>query len=1200
MNIKLNLITDQQEELSLLAVQFNNELENPNTPPFPKAATLQALKEKLTAALFEQEGFTEIWDKAQTNAQLLCLSHEKTAIRNLPWQIVTEDCPLLAIAKSSKNDMLPHQPSIGYPLKVLVMVASPEGVTRLAYEEEELQLLRAFSPLMSQGLAQVHFTDDGSLENLAEKLNENKYHILHFTGHGSYHEGQGTLALEDPISGKQKNASAVEFNEILAKAHRKEHRPELVVLSACQTGQGVEAGNLSGVADTLMLGGIPSVIAMSASILDDCAAKFAAKLYAELSNGLPLPDAFQEARLAVRKFETTEYNLAKAGLAPGQWLIPQLLLNQNVAKLVDEDSPKITLDFKQDVKIIRGETALVNLRVRPDNYVFVGRRKEKRKTMLQLKDGNSILLRGQGGVGKTALAEHLAIRLLAADPKTKVFTFSEKTPAGQSLLDQMQNYLTKEKKQFSIVSELALVPKQTDKFFKLLEKVSEQCDPVFLFDNIESFQKFDIEKQIWIWHEEKHEDILQLMQILDEQSPFPLIITGRYPIAEFPDLEVCNMNTVPFGDFFRKCHQLGISELAQKLQTGTMPTSALKRTEGDKPPTFEEVIRLLHKTFGGNYRALEFFDELYTQKGEEIFKTLHKLADFESKLAEKEIKEGVLTRMSENLIFKELLTYLNAQDKDTLFVLAQFNIPVLPMAIGMQRNSEDRTGSLNKAVNLTLVERQKGVDGRERFYVMPLVRDLLKESGIEFGFEEKVAGDYHKYAVDSKVSEDILGEISEAFERYFSAKAVEEINEVGWRLCEFYYDIQQFRLSLAFGLRTEEIAKEKTYGSIWNILGIIFNLFGQLDFALEFYKKSLADNIKRGDRLGEGTSLNNLATTAHAQGDYDSALHYLQQSLKIMQEIGDRDGEGATLNNISQIHDAQGDYDTALQYLQQSLKITQEIGHRQGEGTTLNNISQIHSSKGDYDTALQYLQQSLKIQQEIGDRKGEGNTLNNISLVHSSKGDFNTALQYLQQSLKIHQEIGDRKGEGATLNNISQIHDAQGDYDTALQYLQQSLKITQEIGHRHGESTTLNNISLIHSAKGDYDTALQYLQQSLKIQQEIGHRDGEATTLNNISQIHDAKGDYNTALQYLQQSLKIQQEIGDTNGMASTVTNMGVMFFEQEKFEEAIPFLFQAYQIFTKIGSPKKQTPESYLGAIIEKIGEPRFQEIIKNLNQNS
>ena len=786
------------------------------------------------------------------------------------------------------------------------MVASPEGVTRLAYEEEELQLLRAFSPLMSQGLAQVHFTDDGSLENLEEKLKENKYHILHFTGHGSYHKGKGTLALEDPISGKLKSATSEEFNQVLAKVGRKGHRPELVVLSACQTAQGVEAGDLSGVADTLIQGGIPSVIAMSASILDVCASLFAAKLYAELSDGFPLSDAFQEARLTIKIFEPTIFDFSKGGFSPGQWLIPQLLLNEEVEGLVNKNLPKEVLDFKNEVQYIKGEKGLVDLRVRPDNYVFVGRRKEKRIALQQLKNGNSILLRGQGGVGKTALAEHLAIRLLAGNQRIKVFTFSEKAPAGQSLLDQMQHYLTKEKNNFKVVSELALIQKQTDKFFHLLGKVSEVCDPVFLFDNMESFQRFDTQKQVWVWHQEKHEDVFQLISILDQSTSFPLIITGRYPIAEFPDLEICNMNTVPFGDFFRKCHQLGFSELAQKMRTSAMPNSPLKNAADGKPPTFEDVVKLLHKTFGGNYRALEFFDELYVQKGEEIYQTLGKLSDFETKLEQKAIKEGVLTRMSENLIFEELLTYLNEKDKDTLFVLAQYNIPVLPMAIGMQRNSADRTDSLNKAVNLTLVERQKGVDGRERFYVMPLVRDLLKEAKIVFKFEEKVAGDYHNLVVKEKISEDNLTELSEAFERYFLAKAVEEINDVGGNLCEFYFNIQQFRLSLSFGLRTEEIAKEKTDGRVWNNLGLIWKTFGQYDKALKYSEKSLEYNKEQGYRQEEGTILNNIGLIHDAKGDYGNALDYLEKSLKIAQRISDRQGERTTLNNIGLIHHKRG------------------------------------------------------------------------------------------------------------------------------------------------------------------------------------------------------------------------------------------------------------------------------------------------------
>ena len=66
----------------------------------------------------------------------------------------------------------------------------------------------------------------------------------------------------------------------------------------------------------------------------------------------------------------------------------------------------------------------------------------------------------------------------------------------------------------------------------------------------------------------------------------------------------------------------------------------------------------------------------------------------------------------------------------------------------------------------------------------------------------------------------------------------------------------------------------------------------------------------------------------HVAGPHAGAMFTLGESASgalVFVNFGDRMGEGTTLNNISQIYDAKGDYDTALAYLQQSLKIQQEI-----------------------------------------------------------------------------------------------------------------------------------------------------------------------------------------------------------------------------------------------------------------------------------
>ena len=129
--------------------------------------------------------------------------------------------------------------------------------------------------------------------------------------------------------------------------------------------------------------------------------------------------------------------------------------------------------------------------------------------------------------------------------------------------------------------------------------------------------------------------------------------------------------------------------------------------------------------------------------------------------------------------------------------------------------------------------------------------------------------------------------------------------------------------------------------------------------------------------------------------------------------------------------------------------------------------------------------------------------------------------------------------------------------------------------------------------------ALTYLQQSLSICQQIGNKEGEGATLNNIGQIYRARGDYKTALTYLQQSLTIQQQIGDKSGEATSLHNIGATYLEQyQNIENALPLLWRAYLICKQIGSSDADNTAMYLNAILEQIGEERYNQLIQSLPQ--
>lgn len=185
--LPLRLSEEEEKQLLRQYNAFVHQLEN-GKPLEPKL--LIELRTAMRAALEAQPGFPEWLADAQLNHHLLHLTHSGNELLNLPWRLAVEDAPFLYLTKGlpAEGALPAYEPASALPLKVLVMIASPEDAgagSRLSYEAEEDQIIRAFQPLYEHGQVQIDFTGDGSLSGLKRKLKENHYHILHFSGHSA-------------------------------------------------------------------------------------------------------------------------------------------------------------------------------------------------------------------------------------------------------------------------------------------------------------------------------------------------------------------------------------------------------------------------------------------------------------------------------------------------------------------------------------------------------------------------------------------------------------------------------------------------------------------------------------------------------------------------------------------------------------------------------------------------------------------------------------------------------------------------------------------------------------------------------------------------------------------------------------------------------------------------------------------------------
>ncbi|WP_421795404.1 tetratricopeptide repeat protein [Haliscomenobacter sp.] len=1148
--------------------------------PIPKNFH-HTLKQQLSIILRTQNSWTDLLEDFNSR-HLLHLQHPDNRILNLPWELAIEDHPHVLLSKSTIALGATYSADNPLPLKILVMVASPENSIvrrRLSFEEEELEILRACGPLFETGQVHIDFTDDGSLANLRQKLQENYYHILHFSGHGIYHNGQGYLEMEDEYSLQSELISAKEFAETLIA--RPEHLPGLVLLSSCQTAQGGQDSNFSGVANELLRVKVPAIVAMGWSISDSYANYFSGYFYSALANRNGLPSAFQHAIFKIRLKQNQELaQLEIPGLA-AQWLIPQLYCCGPMNNIVNLEKREKKLSIT---------SANFKMHTHLKGYYFVGRRRDKRKLFPILFDKQPIWLHGQGGLGKSSLAEHLVQRLLAKDSQVYPFVLDEGKADILSLQKMLYDYFKNDRKRLTIEADAhRYSDKAPDQVLWLLEELSKSCKPVIVFDNIESLQIDDGNPEF----AKQHQELQELIQSLVNKRLYYLIFTGRYtaPIALAEQVVLHPLQTVSFGDFWKKTQQLRLVTLRQSILQKPQITST---NAPPQPASYEDLIGWLYQTFGGNYRALEFFDEYFAQALDKTNELMSDLYQFPNLYAH-EVK-ATLQRMSFNLVFNRLLALLSPSEQKTLGYLRCFRRAVLPLALGMQDDKLNCISALQRLQDLTLLEEHL-LDNEEAmrvYYVPPLIKNLLNETMVEMpDFSELQAGAYFEY-VGQEINQRDYIDLEEAFDHYLTANDIKGINRCGVILCNGYYNANLFAKALHFALTAYKRLGENTDWKITNRAGLTLELFGDYESALQMYQHNLELTRKIEDRQGESTTLNNLSIIHKVKGEFDRALLYLEQCLVINQETESYSAECSTLNNIGEIHRLKSDYDTALYYFEQSLTLGRKIEDDQSKGIALNNIGLIYFAKSDYDSALYYFEQSMVFIQKVEDRQVEAVNLTNIAEIYRIKGENDLALGYLEQGLKVQQQIGDIRGEITSFNNIAEIYRTKSNYDIAFYYYKKSLAIAQQTGDRQVEGAVLNNIGLIHTNGGKYDIALSYLEQSLDIRQQIGERKEEGTVLNNIAELHRLKGENDIALYYLKQSLDIALEIGDLKNKAGLYNNIALNYYAKGDYANALTYFEQSIDILDHIGDRSLITYSLHNAAIIYLNQKNNFKKYIE------
>ncbi|MFO0872941.1 MAG: CHAT domain-containing protein [Phycisphaerales bacterium] len=213
------------------------------------------------------------------------------------------------------------------------------------------------------------------------------YHIVHFDGHGVYdpHGGLGQLVFE-----AEQDLAATSRGKHLVDAHAlganiANQGVQLFFLEACQSAKSEQAPNAS-VAGRLLQAGVPSVVAMSHSVLVETARQFTGVFYPALVRGRRVGTAMLEGQRTLARDKRRGYRwepdadrekpLRRLPLELDDWFVPILYQHRDDPPVLTTPAPPARV--QQELAVERGSSA-AGSRPRPRTPSWVAAASTRRR-----------------------------------------------------------------------------------------------------------------------------------------------------------------------------------------------------------------------------------------------------------------------------------------------------------------------------------------------------------------------------------------------------------------------------------------------------------------------------------------------------------------------------------------------------------------------------------------------------------------------------------------------------------------------------------------------------------------------------------------------------------------------------------------------------------------------------------------------------
>jgi tetratricopeptide (TPR) repeat protein len=262
-------------------------------------------------------------------------------------------------------------------------------------------------------------------------------------------------------------------------------------------------------------------------------------------------------------------------------------------------------------------------------------------------------------------------------------------------------------------------------------------------------------------------------------------------------------------------------------------------------------------------------------------------------------------------------------------------------------------------------------------------------------------------------------------------------------------------------------------GMFVSAVNLFLGFFGLKQEAERLSKKAQAAAPDAGSRAWH-LAQSNRGEQLFAAGQVPEAAQVFQA---ILQQLGDTPTyeRAMTLGHLGRCFCAGGRPDLAAQSAREAVSVCDKLepsdGVKRHRGVMLTDLADALAGQGKFAEAWEAYQEALKVAEELSDPRHQGVVLGQLGTLAMREGKLAEAADRYRAALALFQQLREPKSEAVAWHQLGMVFEKARQWDEAERHFRESARIEEERGHLAAAAQTWNQLAIVSKWAGKPDAA---------------------------------------------------------------------------------------------------------------------------------